>query len=231
MIGIIGAMRLEVSEIRSMLTGPEDETVGGIRFTKGYLGNEEAVVAVCGIGKVFAAVCAQTMILRYHPDRILNVGVAGSLDPDLKVCDLVVAESAVQHDMDTSPLGDPKGMLSGLDLVYIPCDETLVERIREAALACGLHVKTGIVASGDQFVALPERKKEIREQFGASACEMEGAAIGQVCCWNRVPFCIVRAISDGADGDGGMDYVTFCEAAAKNTSAVVRKLFAVDPAN
>lgn len=225
MIGIIGAMRLEVEEICSMLTGPSDETVGGITFKRGFLGNEEAVVAVCGIGKVFAALCAQTMILHYRPDRVLNVGVAGALDPDLRICDLVVAESTVQHDMDTSPLGDPKGMVSGINRILIPCDRKLAEDILKAAADCGLNARTGIVASGDQFIASAERKNEIRALFGASACEMEGAAVGQVCFWNGVPYCVVRAISDGADGDGGMTYTAFCAEAAKNTAAVVRKLF------
>ena len=225
MTGIIGAMTTEVEGIRAMLKNPEEQTAGGLTFTRGTLGGEDTVVAVCGIGKVFAAICAQTMILLYKPDWILNVGVGGALDPDLRVCDTVVAESVVQHDMDTSPLGDPKGYLSGIGLVNLPCDAEWSEKLVSAAEKAGLRVSRGIVASGDQFLSTASQKAAVRELFSASVCEMEGAAIGQTCRWNGVPFCVMRSISDGAGDGGELDYLSFCSAAAANTVRVLRELF------
>ena len=118
MTGIIGAMRIEVETIKSLMENKSVETVGGVEYVKGTLHGKDVVIAVCGIGKVAAAMCAQTMILRYAPDRIINTGVGGSLSTKLAIGDIAVAESLVQHDMDTSPLGDPKGLISGINMVY-----------------------------------------------------------------------------------------------------------------
>lgn len=107
MIGIIGAMHIEVETVKSLMENKVSETVSGMEFVSGTLFGRKIVVAVCGIGKVAAAMCAQTMILKYSPECIINTGVGGSLDPELHICDVVIAESLVQHDMDTSPLGDP----------------------------------------------------------------------------------------------------------------------------
>lgn len=225
MTGIIGAMEKEVDGIRGMLRDSRTETAGGLTFTVGFLGNEEIVAAVCGIGKVFAAVCAQTMILTYSPDRILNVGVGGALDPELRIGDIVVADAVVQHDMDTTALGDPKGLISGIGLVRLPCDPSFGGELREAAEAAGLRVSRGVIASGDKFLSSASEKREVREEFGASVCEMEGAAVGQVCFSAGIPFCVMRAVSDGAGDDGELDYFAFCSLAAKNTERVLRRLF------
>ena len=122
MIGIIGAMHIEVETVKSLMENKVSETVSGMEFVSGTLFGRKIVVAVCGIGKVAAAMCAQTMILKYSPECIINTGVGGSLDPELHICDVVIAESLVQHDMDTSPLGDPVGLISGINIVNIPCD-------------------------------------------------------------------------------------------------------------
>ena len=225
MTGIIGAMTREIEGIRSMLKDAETVKIGPMTFTTGKIGNEPVVAAVCGIGKVFAGICAQTMIYRFRPDRILNVGVGGALDPDLQICDVVVADFVVQHDMDTSALGDPKGMISGLNIVRIPCDGDLAEKIRLAAADAGLRVRNGVIASGDRFLSSAAEKQAVRETFSASVCEMEGAAVGQVCYYNGVPFCVVRSISDGSGDGGEMDYFAFCSVAAANTERILEKLF------
>ena len=219
-IGILGAMDKEVETLISKLDNKTEEYIGGINFHRGTLEGKRVVIAKCGIGKVFAAICAQTMILKYSPEYIINTGVGGALDGDLHVTDVVVATDLVQHDMDTTPLGDPHGLISGINVVNFPADAKLSALITECVEAQGIRCKKGIIASGDQFIAGGERKEFIKKTFSASACEMEGASIAQVAYVNSVPFAVVRAISDGADGDSSMDYPTFVAKAA--TAALLR---------
>ena len=200
MIGIIAAMNVEMESRCSYIQNPVTETISGITFVSGTLEGSEVVTAVCGIGKVFAAMCAQTMILRYKPDCIVNTGVAGTLTDKLKIGSIAVSSAVVQHDMDTSALGDPIGMISGINKVLLPADQDLCDQLSACATVLGIHTQTGVIASGDQFISSSERKSAIVKTFGAIACEMEGASIGQVCYVNRVPFCVLRAISDSADG-------------------------------
>lgn len=221
MIGIIGAMSVEIDALRAKLTQPQEITQSGIRFTKGKLHGQEVVLAVCGIGKVFAAVCAQTMILLFSPKLILNTGVAGGLDSDLSIGDVVVATHLVQHDMDTTPLGDPPGLISGINRVEFPTHEPTRLAMKACVEAQGVRCKLGAVASGDQFVAGGEKKDFIRSTFGASACEMEGAAIAHTCFVNGVDCAVIRAISDGANDDSHMDYPTFVAMAAENSAKAV----------
>ncbi|MGM9652992.1 MAG: 5'-methylthioadenosine/adenosylhomocysteine nucleosidase [Eubacteriales bacterium] len=221
-IGIIGAMRVEIEALAAALTEAETETVSGVEYRCGNLDGRPVVLAVCGVGKVFAALCAQTMILRWGAVSILNTGVAGTLTDELSVGDLAIATDVVQHDMDTSPLGDPPGLISGLNLVHMPADPALCRAVADAVAACGGKYACGTIASGDVFVADAKRKAHIRDTFGAIACEMEGAAVGQVCTVNRVPFAVIRAISDGGNEDSPMDYPTFVRMAAARSAAVVR---------
>lgn len=220
MIGIIGAMDIEIEHITSVMKDKEERTVSGVTYTKGKIGEKEVVAAVCGIGKVFAAICAQTMILVYKPDAIINTGVAGTLTSGIGVLDSVVATALVQHDMDTTYFGDPKGMISGINMVEFPCDETLCEKL--CANIDGRYIR-GVIASGDCFIANEDKKREIASDFGAVACEMEGAAIAHVCYVAKVPFCVLRTISDGADGDRVMSYEAFREEAAKKAAEIIIK--------
>lgn len=222
MIGIIAAMNVEMESLRSYIENPVTETVSGITFVSGMLEGKEVVTAVCGIGKVFAAMCAQTMILRYKPDCIVNTGVAGTLTDKLTVGSIAVSSAVVQHDMDTSALGDPVGMISGINKVLLPASRDLCDQLSACATVLGIRTETGVIASGDQFISSSEKKDAIVKTFGAIACEMEGAAIGQVCYVNRVPFCVLRAISDSADGSSHMDYPTFVGMAAEQSVKLLR---------
>lgn len=222
MTGIIGAMRIEVETIRSLMENKRSEVVGGVEYITGTLHGKEVVTAVCGIGKVAAAMCAQTMILKFAPERIINTGVGGSLSEKLAIGDIAVAESLVQHDMDTSPLGDPLGFISGIDIVNIPCDAKVVETL----VACvekldGVKALKGVIASGDQFIADAAKKDFIKSNFNAVVCEMEGASIAQVCYTNGVPFGVVRAVSDCADGSSHMDYGEFLPMAAASAAKLI----------
>ena len=219
--GIICAMQLEMDGLRAQMTDTVSGTVSGIEFVRGTLCGAPVVTAVCGVGKVFAALCAQTMILRYAPARLINTGVAGSLSPALTIGNIAIARDVVQHDMDTSPLGDPVGLLSGINIVHIPADPALGEALEASAAACGLTVRRGTIATGDQFISSGEQKSRIRDSFDAIACEMEGGAIGHVCFVNGIPFAVLRAISDGGDEEASMDYPTFARMAAENSVRVL----------
>ena len=218
-IGIIGAMQMEVDALQAAMHNPASETVSGITFVTGTIGSHEVTAAVCGIGKVFAAMCAQTMILKYHPDAVINIGVAGTVTKGLQVLDIAIADKVCQHDMDTSPLGDPVGLISGINQIYFPADEALAAAIGAAADKLGCRNIRGTVASGDQFIHTQEKKDWIRETFGAIAAEMEGGSIGHVCTVNKVPFAVLRTISDG-DG-AAMDYATFAPKAAMQSIDVI----------
>ena len=221
MIGIICAMQIEADAIRETLASPVTETVSGIEFTRGSLHGKEVVMAVCGIGKVFAAVCAEAMILRYAPTLVLNSGVGGTLTPALSIGDVAIATSLVQHDMDTSAIGDPVGLVSGINKIYFEADADAVARLCAAAEKVGAKTLCGTIASGDQFLADGARKKAIAETFGAVACEMEGAAVAQVAYVNRTPFAVMRAISDSASGDATMEYPKFLAMAAARSHAIL----------
>ena len=125
LVGIIGAMDMEVSGLISKMENAKSTVFGGMTFTEGKLCGKNVVISKCGIGKVFAAMCAQTMILKFAPDFIINSGVAGALSESLNIMDAVIATRVVQHDMDTSPLGDPKGLISGINVVYIDTDKSV----------------------------------------------------------------------------------------------------------
>lgn len=229
-IGIIGAMKIEVEALCAAMTDTVSETVGHMEFVYGTLRGKRVVCAKCGIGKVFAAMCTQTMILWYAPAVIVNSGVAGTLSEKLSIGQVALAEQVVQHDMDTSALGDPVGWISGMDMVYIPTDPTVTACLAACLSACvgglGVPYMRGTVASGDRFVSSEAEKNRIRAAFDTAghpviACEMEGAAIGQVCYVNSVPYGILRAISDGGDEQAFADYPTFLAAAAETATAAI----------
>lgn len=222
MTGIICALQYEAELLISKIDNRQENTVSGITFTSGEINGKKIVVAVCGVGKVFAAICAQTMILKYHPELVINTGVAGAVHKSLCCGDITVAESVVQHDMDTSPLGDPKGMISGINKIFFEC-AAQKDIIAGIAKNENINVLQGVIASGDQFVASTEKKDFIESDFNAVACDMEAAAIGHTCYINAVPFCIIRAISDSADGKAHLDYPTFSKIAANNAADIICK--------
>ena len=219
-IGIIGAMQPEVEAIIGSLENKESETVSGITFYRGILEGKSVVVAKCGIGKVFAALCAEIMILKYNPDLLVNTGVGGAIGGGLRCGDVVIADRLCQHDMDTSAIGDPKGLVSGINMIYFEADQRAREILLDKGESLGLAVKSGTVATGDKFIADATDKKRISTDFGASVCEMEGCAIAQTAFVNGTRFAVVRAISDSADGEATMDYPTFLSIAAKNSTSL-----------
>ena len=235
MIGIICAMDVELEKILTMMENEQGDIISGIVFHKGTIGGKDAVCAVYGVGKVFAAMCTQTMILKYSPDCIINVGVAGALDKHLQITDIVVADDLVQHDMDVTALGVPRGMILGTDYIAFPTEKSVSDRLFKAVDALNkdraqkgektLGISRGRIASGDQFIATKEQKEDITDAFGAAACEMEGASIAQVCYVNHIPYAVMRAISDTADESSEVDFPEFSKAAADCTAEVIRHFF------
>jgi len=220
-IGIIGAMAVEVESLKSKIKGAVSERVSGIEFVSGELCGRSVVVAQCGIGKVFAAICAEAMIVRYGVDCVINTGVAGTLSEDIGILDIAISSGVVQHDMDTSPLGDPVGLISGINVVEFPASQRLSSLVAQAAESMGKNYKLGVIASGDQFINSKEKKSFIKDNFGAIACEMEGGAIGHVCYVNGTEFVVVRAISDNASGEADMEYPEMVKRAAAQSEALI----------
>ena len=163
------------------------------------------------------------MILTYKPRAIVNIGVAGTLTKDLGIGDIAIGEDAVCHDMDTTPLGDPPGLISGINKVHLPLPGDLAPKAARVCADLGLTALCGTIASGDKFVIDPTYKAWLREHFGAIACEMEGQPIAQVCYMNSLPCLILRSISDSVDG-GAADYETFKHTAAAQSSKVIKSL-------
>ena len=223
MIGIIGAMMPEIEHLTNIMEEKTEKQFGSLKFVSGKIHNKDVVCTVCGIGKVYAAIAAQTMILFYKADMIINTGVAGGLNKTLKIFDIAVAESVVEYDMDTTAFGDPLGFISGLDRVYLKADREICNKLLAAGKMLGLNCEKCVIASGDKFVEDTALKKFLNETFDASACEMEGAGVGQTCLINNIPFGIIRCISDSSDSDHN-DYNEFMKKAAKN-SADVMELF------
>lgn len=223
-IGIIAAMEKEAVKIIGVMRETKTERISGISYTSGKIGENDVVCAVCGIGKVFAAMCAEVMAVKFLPDCIVNTGVAGTLTHELGIGDVAVSSDTVQYDMDTSALGDPVGLISGINIVKIPASAALGAKISEIAASHGIKTAVGTIASGDRFVSDSETRAKITESFGAIACEMEGAAVGQVCFVNKIPYCVVRAISDNADGEANEDYPAFVAKAVENSAGIVIEL-------
>jgi adenosylhomocysteine nucleosidase len=222
-IGIIGAMEEEVTTLKEEANVSEPEKIADMEFCKGELDGKDVVIVQCGMGKVNAGICAHTLINDFGCTKIINTGVAGSLDNKIDIGDIVISTEAVQHDFDVEPIGFKKGEVPYTGLVAFPADEELRKEAVEATKkeASGVRYFEGRVCSGDQFIATREQKKEIEDNFGGLCCEMEGAAVAQACYLNHTPFVIIRAISDKEDASQTIDYETFKEGAAKRCAGIV----------
>lgn len=172
-------------------------------------------------GHVNAATCTQILIDRFGVGAVLNTGIAGSLDAAIEIGDVVVATDAVNHIMDVSNLGYAVGQTPGADTLAFPMNEKLSCAVVDAAAKIGVTTHRGRVASGDRFVCSDSEKQRITKAFGAKCCEMEGAAIANVCHLSNTPCAIVRAISDKADGSSSVDYPTFEAQAAHHCAELV----------
>lgn len=199
--GIIGAMEDEVGDIKEAMSDVQVTTISGMEFTEGTIDGNKAIVVQCGMGKVNAGICAQTLINNFGVTRVINTGVAGSLSDELGLNDFVISTDAVQHDFDVSPIGFKKGEIPYTGLIAFTADETMRKQAVEAVkqVSPDSKVLEGRVCTGDQFINTDEQVKKITGEYGGLCAEMEGGAIAQVCHLNETPFVIIRAISDDSD--------------------------------
>ena len=202
MTGVIGAMESEVNAIYAQMENKEIVEYNGIKFYKGSLYGKDVVVIQCGIGKVNAALCTQLLILKFGVDKVVNTGIAGATGTDLNIYDFVVSTETVYHDFDTQFFGYKLGQVPGLPETF-KADEKLVESVVSAfnnsKLSSEHKIRTGLIASGDQFIAGGEKKNFIVSNFHPLCVEMEGCAVAHACYKNNVPFVVVRCMSDCAD--------------------------------
>ena len=224
-LGIIGAMEQEVETLLGIMENKQSTEKAGSTFYDGVLEGLPVTVVQCGVGKVNAALCTQILCDCFGVTHLVNTGIAGSLCADLDIGDLVVSRDAMYHDFDCVHFGYPYGKVPGMDVISFPADDTLLGYAFAAAEAVNPgHTKIGRIASGDQFVASRDVKERIIEATRGLCTEMEGAAIAQTAYRNRLPFVILRAISDKADDSAEMDYPTFERIAAHRCAEVTRHL-------
>ena len=225
-IGIIGAMEVEVEALKSEMNVKSVVTKASMEFCEGTIGNTEVVIVRSGVAKVNAGICVQILVDLFNVTHIINTGVAGSLDARINIGDIVLSTDACYHDVDATVFGYKKGEVPQLGIHAFPADASLREAAKAAIkkAAPDLGVFEGRVCSGDQFVSSPDVKKAIIDEQGGMCTEMEGAAIAQACYLNKIPFVIIRAISDKADGSDIVDYPVFEEKAAHDCAALVKEM-------
>lgn len=229
-IGIIGAMEEEVAAIKDKMQISGVLKKASMEFYKGTLQGKPIVVVRSGIGKVNAGLCTQILVDMFDVKMVINTGIAGSLDAKIDIGDIVISTEALQHDMDATQFGYPLGQIPRMETLAFPADEKMVRAAKEACEKVNpeIHVFTGRIVTGDQFVASSEVKDRIKANFDGLCTEMEGAAIAQAAWLNKVPFVIIRAISDKADNSAQMDYPTFERQAilhsVRLTEEMVRRL-------
>lgn len=224
MFGIIGAME---EEVRLILEGARDvkaKELASMLFYSGTIQGQPVVVVKCGVGKVNAAACAQAIISVFGADRVILTGVAGAVDENLDIGDVVVSSDCVQYDVDASALGYEPGQICFTDLKFFKADERLVEATLAAAAALNVRCVEGRILTGDKFITDSSGLAALRKVFGGSCIEMEGAAVAHVCVLNKVPFVIIRSISDRADHSAAVDFKKFVERSAAVSSSIVREI-------
>ena len=226
MLGIIGAMKAEVAQLKQEMNQPEVVTVAGMEFYRGTIGEKEVVVVQSGIGKVSAALCVQILADRFGVDGVVNTGIAGSLKAEINIGDLVLSTDAIQHDVDATNFGYPLGEIPQLGTLTFEADERLRSRAKKCCEEVNpdISVYEGRILTGDQFICDKNKKEWLSKTFNGSCTEMEGAAIAQAAYLNKIPFLIVRAISDKADDSASMDYPEFERQAIIHSTNLTRAL-------
>jgi len=225
-IGIIGAMEKEIMQLRERVPDAKIINKASMKFYQGKMFDHEIIIVKSGIGKVNASICTQVLIDLFQVDIVINTGIAGSLDNEIEIGDIVISTETMQYDLDLRELGYALGQVPGLDNVAFKASPTISELAHKLCkeVNADISVFLGRIASGDQFVADPILKGEINKNFNALCVEMEGAAIGQTAYLNNIPFVIIRSISDKADNGAKLDFSIFENESAIRSSRLVEKL-------
>lgn len=226
-VGIIVAMQEELDEILDITSNIKNNDVYEITFIKGKIEDVEVIVVKSGVGKVNAARTTQILIDKFNVDYIINVGSAGALNPSLDIGDIVIGEKLIQHDFDITAFNHNKGYITGVG-DYIYSDEKLIKKLQN--IANNLKDKTykitkGVIASGDIFCTEISMKDKIYSKFNAECVEMEGAAIAQVCYLDKIPFVVIRSISDSPNGNNAIVFDEFVKLASKRCADILKEFF------
>jgi len=235
--GLLGAFEAEVTLVKQSLLESDTVRVDGVLFTTGRIGQQRVVVAETGIGKVNAAMTTTLLISHFHPKQVLFTGIAGGTNPDLQPGDIVIARQTTHHDyqsitFDQKLTQQTRNAVTGqMNPAFFPADSLMLARARAVARLVPFDpvpgtnrppsVLTGIVVTGDQFISSAQKVAQLRQDFGADATEMEGAAVAQVCYQLRVPCLVIRSLSDRADDNARRDMLSFYQTAARNSAKLV----------
>lgn len=225
--GIIVAIEEELKEILNIMEEINRTEIYNIVLYKGKIENNQVIVVQSGVGKVNAARITQILIDKYNIKSIINVGSAGALNPKLKIGDIVIANKLIQHDFDITAFNHQKGYITGVG-DYIKCNDELVEKLQKISNNKGnktYKIKTGIIASGDIFCTEIKMKDKIYSKFNAECVEMEGAAIGQVCYLDNIPFVVIRSISDSPNENNAIVFDEFVKLASKRCANILKEFF------
>ncbi len=230
MIGIICALKIEVEGLKAIMEEPEVTKKAGLEFFSGKIFGKDVALLECGVGKVNAAVGTQIMIDLFQPDVVINSGIAGSLSKNITVGDIVVSSDCVEHDINCTELNEPRGQIWFTDekRIDIPADKEVVDKLTQCCQNLGAHVRVGRIATGDIFVVYRAKREFIAFEFDAVCCEMEGAAVGHVCYMNKVPFAILRSISDDLKFNKVENYEEFKQLAADRAVKAIKKFIQMD---
>lgn len=222
-IGIIGAMEEEIAQLAEQMETEDTITAAGMTFRAGSLCGQQIVLVRSGVGKVNAAICTQILADRFSVDAVINTGIAGGIMKGLKIGDIVLSTDAVHHDVHAEAFDYAPGQIPQMDIFAFPADERLADLAERVNREINPEVRTwrGRILSGDQFISSNEVKHQLRETYQGACAEMEGAAIAQAAYLNRIPFLIVRAISDNADDQASVDYDTFEKQAIRHSVNLV----------
>ena len=224
MIGIICALRIEVDGLKALMEDAVVTEKAGLQFYSGTIYGKDVALLECGVGKVNAAVGTQIMIDLFKPEVVINSGIAGSLTKHLTVGDIVISSDCVEHDINCTAVEEPRGQIWFTDekRIGIPADKEVVEKLAECCKGLGSHVMVGRIATGDIFVTYRSKREFIAFEFDALCCEMEGGAVGHVCYMNKVPFAILRSISDDFKFNKVENYEEFKELAADRAIKAIK---------
>ncbi len=230
MIGIICALKIEVDGLKALMENAQTTQKAGLEFFSGKIFDKDIVLLECGVGKVNAAVGTQIMIDLFKPEIVINSGIAGSLTKKLTVGDIVISTDCVEHDINCTELGEPRGQIWFTDekRIGIPADKEVCEKLAECCQGLGSHVMTGRIATGDIFITYRAKREFVAYEFDALCCEMEGGAVGHVCYMNKVPFAILRSISDDFKFNKVENYEEFKQLAADRAIKALKKFIRLE---
>lgn len=219
-------MQEEMEAIKSIMEEIEEVRIYELTFFTGKINQKECVLVECGVGKVNSSRTTQILIDKFEIEYIINVGSAATANDELEIGEIVIGKTLVQHDFDITAFGHKKGYISNVG-ENIQSDSKLIEKFKTTINNMEnkeYKIKIGTIASGDIFCTEVSMKKKINSKFDADAIEMEGAAIAQVCYLDKIPFIIVRSISDNPNGKNEITFEEYLKLASKRCSEILKNV-------